>query len=493
MKNAKRKLELYEQLFRTFGPKESRCQVSQLASLWCVSERYVFTLLKTMEDIGWVQWQGQSGRNKKARLTCCVEPIDACYALCHNLAESGQVDELIKLLAFGGRDAGQELQSFLSDTNRSGKREVYIPFHRELEPLHPQRVLRRTERFLITQIYQRLTKIINNEVVGDLAYHWQSNNSGTEWYFQIRNDVYFHHGHKLVAQDAVRCLTSVIQNARWAGGYRHIKNINAPSEDSIEISLHHADWHLPRLLANVESSIFKSSSTQLVGSGAFSLDVFSTHMMRLSRYARYSDQNPILDKVEVWFYPDWASSKVCAHNQVRLQMPENTKTLHSDHHSTFLLVQNPTAESQTRPIYVEDTSESRRLFEQLIGDDRQALYLEYGNYSMIHGDTLCSVIEENDSFSSWMSFFSTFSFEQLGLNEEVTSYITAELNNIRKENVLANAQSLLSQLRSWLIEKGIIKELKTEPFQLEISDRLKGCTVNGFGWCELNSLLIADR
>jgi MarR-like DNA-binding transcriptional regulator SgrR of sgrS sRNA len=156
-------------------------------------------------------------------------------------------------------------------------------------------------------------------------------------------------------------------------------------------------------------------------------------------------------------------------------------------------VQNPTAESQTRPIYVEDTSESRRLFEQLIGDDRQALYLGYGNYLMIHGDTLCSVIEENDSFSSWMSFFSTFSFEQLGLNEEITSYITAELNNIRKENLFANAQSLLSQLRSWLIEKGIIKELKTEPFQLEISDRLKGCTVNGFGWCELNSLLIADR
>ncbi len=43
MKNLKRKLELYEQLFRMFGPGESRCQVGQLASLWHVTERYVFT------------------------------------------------------------------------------------------------------------------------------------------------------------------------------------------------------------------------------------------------------------------------------------------------------------------------------------------------------------------------------------------------------------------------------------------------------------------
>lgn len=197
MKNLKRKLELYEQLFRMFGPGESRCQIGQLASLWHVTERYVFTLLKAMEESGWINWQASSGRNKKASLECRVEPIDACYEAAEQLAELGQVDELLKALSFGGRDAGKELQIFLNSSNTSVQQIVYIPFHRAIEVLHPHKVLRRTERFLVMQTYQRLTAVVNNELEGDLAYYWESNSNGTIWTFQVRNNIQFHDGHPL--------------------------------------------------------------------------------------------------------------------------------------------------------------------------------------------------------------------------------------------------------------------------------------------------------
>lgn len=46
MENLKRKLDIYERLFSTYGPGTSECQISELAALLHVSERHVQTLLK---------------------------------------------------------------------------------------------------------------------------------------------------------------------------------------------------------------------------------------------------------------------------------------------------------------------------------------------------------------------------------------------------------------------------------------------------------------
>ena len=148
MGNLKRKLELYEKIFQAFGPGVSHCQVNQLATLLHVSERHVQTLLKAMTAQGWIKWQASSGRSKKAQLTCLVEPIEACYQYAQTQADAGNIEQVFSTLGFNGRNAGTELQAFLSSTNPSAQNIALIPFHRELEALHPQRVLRRTERFL---------------------------------------------------------------------------------------------------------------------------------------------------------------------------------------------------------------------------------------------------------------------------------------------------------------------------------------------------------
>lgn len=499
MGNLKRKLELYEKIFQAFGPGVSRCQVSQLAALLHVSERHVQTLLKAMTAQCWIEWQASSGRNKKAQLTCLIEPIEACYQYAQSQADSGNIEQVFNTLSFNGRNAGAELQAFLSSNNHSTQSVAFIPFHRELEALHPQRVLRRTERFLVTQICQRLTSIQQGRLSGDLAYHWQPNEEATVWYFQVRNGVQFHNGRTLEVQDIVRCLSLLTKSKLWRRCYQHIVEVSAVTGDVIKVTLSEPDWHLPRLLARAEASIFEhTSEDKLIGSGAFALEVFSSKMLRLNRNNAYSRSAPILNRVELWVYPEWSQTKACAQNQVCVKMPEKTVKASgaSDSDlqncgSTFFKVQNPKLSKTTRELTVEDTSECQALFEQLSVSGDQKTNVEYGHYTAAKDIALCSIIDENDTFSSWLSFFTRFPFEALSLATERLNTIEQRITSIRREPDIVLAMNRLLELRHWLDENGIVVEIKQEAFNLEVSEKIQGAQVNGFGWCDLEKVWIS--
>ncbi|MEZ9071067.1 SgrR family transcriptional regulator [Vibrio splendidus] len=500
MGNLKRKLERYEKIFQAFGPGVSHCQVNQLATLLHVSERHVQTLLKAMTAQGWIEWQASSGRSKKAQLTCLVEPIEACYQYAQTQADAGNIEQVFSTLSFNGRNAGAELQAFLSSTNSSAQNIAYIPFHRELEALHPQRVLRRTERFLVMQVCQRLTSVKHGKLSGDLAYHWQPNEDATQWHFQIRNGVQFHNGRTLEPQEIARNLNSLCQNKIWRRCYQHIDEVSISAGNVIVVKLNQPDWHLPRLLARAEASVFDHSSAtdRLIGSGAFSLDIFSSKMLRLSRNSTYSHSTPILNRVELWVYSEWAQSKACAQNQVCVKLPEKTVTVRGDNHfsqpdfgSTFFKIQNPTLSSTVREFTVEDTSECQTLFEQLSKSGDHKTSVEYGHYLTTKDVALCSIIEENDTFTSWFSFFARFPFEDLTLPLEMFENLSESLASIRREPNIKLATSKLLAMRHWLNEAEIVVELKQESFNLEVSEKIHGAQVNGFGWCELDKLWVS--
>ncbi|MEZ8188660.1 SgrR family transcriptional regulator [Vibrio sp. 1F279] len=499
MGNLKRKLELYEKIFQAFGPGVSHCQVNQLATLLHVSERHVQTLLKAMTAQGWIEWQASSGRSKKAQLTCLVEPIEACYQYAQTQADAGNIEQVFNTLSFNGRNAGAELQAFLSNTNPSAQNIAYIPFHRELEALHPQRVLRRTERFLVMQICQRLTSVKHGKLSGDLAYHWQPNEDATQWHFQIRNGVLFHNGRTLEPQDIARNLNSLCQSKIWRRCYQHIDEVSASAGNVVVVKLNKPDWHLPRLLSRVEASVFDPSSPtdRLIGSGAFSLDIFSSKMLRLSRNSTYSHSTPILNRIELWVYPEWAQGKACAQNQVCVKLPEKTTTVRGDYHSsqpdscsTFFKIQNPALTKSLREFTVEDTSECQTLFEQLSASGDHKTSVEYGNYLTTKDVVLCSIIDENDTFFSWLSFFTRFPFEDLALSTEMLETIEQGLASIRSQPNFELAMNALLALKHWLNDSGVVIELKQKAFNLEVSEKIHGAQVNGFGWCDLDQLWI---
>ncbi|MGB1281202.1 MAG: peptide ABC transporter substrate-binding protein, partial [Vibrio cyclitrophicus] len=104
---------------------------------------------------------------------------------------------------------------------------------------------------------------------------------------------------------------------------------------------------------------------------------------------------------------------------------------------------------------------------------------------------LCSIIDENDTFSSWLSFLTRFPFEDLSLAAKMLNRIEQGIASIRREPNLDLAMNKLLELRHWLDETGIVVELKQEAFNLEVSEKIHGAQVNGFGWCELDKLWIS--
>ncbi len=104
---------------------------------------------------------------------------------------------------------------------------------------------------------------------------------------------------------------------------------------------------------------------------------------------------------------------------------------------------------------------------------------------------LCSIIEENDTFTSWLSFFSRFPFEDLALPAEMLETIEQGLASIRNQPNFELATNALLKLRDWLNDSEVVVELKQEVFNLQVSERIHGAQVNGFGWCELDQLWIS--
>ena len=117
--------------------------------------------------------------------------------------------------------------------------------------------------------------------------------------------------------------------------------------------------------------------------------------------------------------------------------------------------------------------------------------MEYGHYLTTKDVALCSIIDENDTFASWLSFFSRFPFEDLALPSEMLKTIEQGLASITNQPNFELAMNALLMLRLWLNDSGIVVELKQERFNLEVSEKIHGAQVNGFGWCELDKLWIS--
>ena len=61
----RRKLELYEALFKQYGPHTSHTMMADIAKAFVCSERHARTLLKQMSSYLWLNWLPTKGRGQK--------------------------------------------------------------------------------------------------------------------------------------------------------------------------------------------------------------------------------------------------------------------------------------------------------------------------------------------------------------------------------------------------------------------------------------------
>ncbi|MGF1907328.1 ABC transporter substrate-binding protein [Aliivibrio salmonicida] len=495
MENIKRKLEVYEILFRKYGPVASSCNITELSLLLKVSERHVQTVIKRLVNTGWIEWKATPGRSKKAQLTCYKEPIEACYDCVSNVVDSGNTDSVLNILSFGGRNASIELKKYLLHSNNIVPRSVCMPFHRKIGSLLPYNAICRTERYLVSQIFQRLVSIDNDIIHPDFAHHWEHDSSAVQWRFYLRSGVVCHDGNPLTAKDVVRCLKTLIANYYWSPLYSNLKGIRFLSEECIEITLSEGDFHLPRLFARSEASIYPIhvSTDKIVGSGPFQVEVWSPRMIRLGRFEHYVLVLPLLERVDLWVYEEWAKDKVCAQNQLSLSFPEKKVTYKSKYHSLFMIIKKQDSNLDCSNIVTYENNNECKALAQKLYSSQTLQDVFYGDYHHQADTALCSILEESDRLYSRLAFLSLYPFKNKIVKDVDYDLFLNKVSDIRNTPDLALAVEELEQLYDWLQQIGVIDIVKKDSFELITSENLKEVRMNGFGWCDLAKLWIANH
>lgn len=144
-----------------------------------------------------------------------------------------------------------------------------------------------------------------------LAESWETSEDGLTWTFDLRDDVTWHNGRDLVAEDVVYSYNRIIDE-ELANAYRFesVESVTAPDPDTVEIKLSRPT---PNLLANIgafkgmaivakENVEDGSIARNPIGTGAFEFDSYSPgDRLQLVRNEEYWGGDVPLDGVEFRF------------------------------------------------------------------------------------------------------------------------------------------------------------------------------------------------
>ena len=83
------RLSQYQRLYQQLGAAPVAITIGELAALFYCSERHARTLVQQLQDQGWLSWQSQPGRGKRARLQCLKTPDELRAAHLQRLLHDG--------------------------------------------------------------------------------------------------------------------------------------------------------------------------------------------------------------------------------------------------------------------------------------------------------------------------------------------------------------------------------------------------------------------
>ncbi|MBO8162811.1 MAG: SgrR family transcriptional regulator [Brevibacillus sp.] len=325
-------LEHYLRLFRASSgdtvPREVEISLREIAAILCCTDRNAKLVLHKMERLQWLCWQPGRGRGHRSSLTFCVTPQDL---LVHAAMEQVQKGEIQSARAFV-KKWGDEYPTFAGQfqrwlqsqfgwhVSRQGKRRVdtlRLYLEKPFAILDPAYVLLRSEWNPVSHVCSGLVRYDHalQQVVPDLAYHWEQNESANEWHFYLRKGVLFHHGRQFTADDVRYSLQRLRQSNpesphRWLA--EEVKDVQVLDAFTLRIELHRPNQLFLQFLSKEYLGIVPADYTEQmgdsfarmpVGTGPFRLVRNDDTMLVLEANETYFGERPFLDRIEYRFMP----------------------------------------------------------------------------------------------------------------------------------------------------------------------------------------------
>ena len=288
--------------------------LNELADLLNCSRRHMRTLLNTMQQQGWLNWEAEAGRGKRSRLIFLYTGLALQQQRAEDLLEQDRIDQLVQLV--GDKAAvRQMLVSHLGRSFRQGRHILRVLYYRPMKNLLPGTALRRSETHMARQIFSGLTRINeeNGELEADVAHHWQQL-SPLHWRFFLRPGIHFHHGRELEISDVINSL----QRACTLPLYGHISRIHSPTAWTVDIELSEPDQWLPWLMGYIPSMILPREwdslphfASQPVGTGPYAVTRNTNNQLKIRAFDDYFGYRALIDEVNVWVLPEISEELSC--------------------------------------------------------------------------------------------------------------------------------------------------------------------------------------
>lgn len=178
---------------------------------------------------------------------------------------------------------------------------------------HPHQSVAAASAEIAFNIYEGLVKAApDGSILPALSTDWDISADGLTYEFTLREDVKFHNGRQLQAEDVVYCLERLIdpEHSAKAGEFAAISSVEA-GDNTVTLSLSRPDSAILALLTEFAASIYPPEaeellSTEPVGTGPFVLTSWQpNNQLELTRFEQYWDpQYPLLDRVSLKIIPD---------------------------------------------------------------------------------------------------------------------------------------------------------------------------------------------
>lgn len=311
------RLKQYQRLYQSTGAHEVTLTVAELAKIFICSERHARTLVQQLQLEGWVRWQSQPGRSKRAVLECLITPEELRKNFLQQLLKSGDHSAALELTQLDSAHLQTLLSPHMGGQWHADSPTLRIPYYRPLETLNPQTITGRAEQHLVHSLFAGLTRFVTGspEPQPDMAHHWQLSNEGRTWCFFLRSQLHWHNGEDLTAQQLLLTLQQLRDAPRTEACLRNIAQITLPHALCLQFDLHEPDYWLAHRLADF-TCLMAHPDNATLGSGPFRLMTFNERLIRLEQHSYYHLQHPYLAAIEYWITPQIFNQSVgvsCQH------------------------------------------------------------------------------------------------------------------------------------------------------------------------------------
>lgn len=156
-------------------------------------------------------------------------------------------------------------------------------------------------------IFSRLIRPDSNgELLPDLAESWESNDTGTEWTFQLREDAEFSDGTPVTSADVVASFDRLIELAGPVAG--NFAGVTATATDDFTVTF---SSESPIILGRIallyvaKADVTDASFTEPIGSGPYVVQDFSpSEILELTPNESYYGEVPTVEQLDYRWIPE---------------------------------------------------------------------------------------------------------------------------------------------------------------------------------------------